>query len=296
MENHSGAAERHIRSVSHHNVTHRLPVYQRAVGGAEVDEDDLTVLYAQLTVVPRDSRVNHAQVAVGAAAQQGDGRLKLIGAARLQACAWVGASHHQSGPAWVMVGTAARQVADGLPDLAALHRVPADNPRTDAEHAKREVGNPFEPDPHGSNERVTLLLGVILSKCDKLDDEALDHNVEPLGICLRDLDDEIVRNQRAALCHNGRALVHLMLDCARHFDWLKLGLEHPCDCSLDFARKPSFEALQNSHPSSLPSACYPSDVIRGQSTEAAVLMSVVPLGRVAERQTRTVQVRVPERV
>jgi hypothetical protein len=40
-----------------------------------------------------------------------------------------------------------------------------------------------------------------------------------------------------------------MLDCARYLNRLQFGLEHPCEGSFDHAFKPSFEALQNSHPS-----------------------------------------------
>jgi hypothetical protein len=101
--------------------------------------------------------------------------------------------------------------------------------------------------------------------------QALDQDVKSLGIGMRDLDDEVVRHKGAALRHDGRSLVHLMLDRARYLNRLQFGLEHPGECSLDHALKPSFEALQNSHPSGLPSACYPPDVIRGTSTPAAVL-------------------------
>src|SRR5690348_1111721 len=101
--------------------------------------------------------------------------------------------------------------------------------------------------------------------------EALHQDVKPFGVGLGDLDNEVVRHQRATLCDDRSSLVHLMLDRARHLDRLHFGLEDPGKGPLNHALKPSFEALKNAHPSSLPSACYASDVICGTSTFAAVL-------------------------
>src|ERR1700752_3106262 len=117
MENQSSAAKGYIRAVCEHDATHRLPVHEGAVGGPQVDEDDLAVLHAQLSVVPRDTGVNHAQVAVRAAAEQGHGRLKLIGAARFHAGPRLRSSHHKPGSAGELATATPRQVADRLPDF-----------------------------------------------------------------------------------------------------------------------------------------------------------------------------------
>src|ERR1700733_1109973 len=145
MENQSGAAKRYVRAVCEHDSAHGLTVYKGPVRGAEVDEDDLAVLHAQLGVVPRHTGVNHAQVAVRAAAEQGNGRLKLISAARLHARARLRPSHHKPWPAREDAAAAPREVADRLPTPPRLNRVPADHPGPDAEHAGRKIGNPFEP-------------------------------------------------------------------------------------------------------------------------------------------------------
>src|SRR5258708_8881339 len=106
---------------------------------------------------------------------------------------------------------------------------------------------------------------------DQFQAQALHQDVEPLGVGLGDLDNKVVRHQGAALCHDRSPLIHLVLDRARYLDRLQFGLEDPGKRPLYHALKPSFEALKNAHPSSLPSACYASDVIRGTSTLAAVL-------------------------
>ena len=65
-------------------------------------------------------------------------------------------------------------------------------------------------------------------------------------VALGQLDDEIVRHQRAALGHDGRPVVHLALDSARHLDRLELGPEGTREGTLYHAFKTTLEALQNS--------------------------------------------------
>src|SRR5207249_3729257 len=69
---------------------------------------------------------------------------------------------------------------------------------------------------------------------------------EALVVGLGQLDDEIVRHQRAALGHDGGPVVHLTLDGAGHLDRLQLGPEGAREGTLHHAFKTTLEALQNS--------------------------------------------------
>src|SRR5206468_12071673 len=91
-----------------------------------------------------------------------------------------------------------------------------------------------------------LFLGVVPGQVSEFDAEALGVHVETLVVALRQLDDEIVRHQRAALGHDGGPVIHLALDGARHLDRLQLGPEGTREGTLDHAFKTTLEALQNS--------------------------------------------------
>src|SRR6185312_13182725 len=97
-----------------------------------------------------------------------------------------------------------------------------------------------------AHERVALLLGVVPGQVGKLDAEALGVHVEALVVGLGQLDDEIVRHQRASLGHDGGPVVHLTLDRAGHLDRLQLGPEGAREGTLYHAFKTTLEALQNS--------------------------------------------------
>src|SRR5690606_7154261 len=68
-----------------------------------------------------------------------------------------------------------------------------------------------------------------------------------LAVLLRDLHHEVVRDQRAALCHDRSPIVHLALYSTGHLDRLQLGLESTGEGPFDHALKPSLEALNDAH-------------------------------------------------
>src|SRR5260221_10569951 len=76
-EDEGRSAQGGARAIGQGHAPDRLAVDERAVGGAEVNEDDLPVLDAQLGVVAGDAGVDQAQVTVGAPAQDGHRRTEL---------------------------------------------------------------------------------------------------------------------------------------------------------------------------------------------------------------------------
>src|SRR5215469_2069735 len=187
------------------------------------------------------------------------------------------------------------QVADRLAYFAGLDGVSPDHSGPDPEQAGAQVGNPFEPHPHRADERVALLLGVLASERCQLYAYALGVDVKPVKVAGRDLDHEVVRHQGAALRDDRGPVVHLALDGARDLNRLQLRFEGTCESPFDHALEPALETLQNSHRSASlrgrTHRCYP----RYDSARSRANLTCRS-GRVAERQTRTVQVRVPERV
>ena len=133
-------------------------------------------------------------------------------------------------------------------------------------------GIALEPHSHRADERVPLLLGVVPGQGRQFHAEALRVHVQPLEIALGHLDDKIVRHEGTALGHDRGAVVHLTLNRARNLHGLQFGLEGAREGSFDHAFKPPFEALQNTHPSGLPSAPYVPDGIRGTSADEDVLI------------------------
>src|SRR6266576_1666806 len=138
------------------------------------------------------------------------------------------------------------QVAVRQADLAALDGRAPDDAGPDPKRARGHVGHPLEPHPHGAHERVALLLGVVPGQVGQLDAEAFCVHIETLVVGLGQLDDEVVRHQRAPLGHDGGPVVHLALDRAGHLDRLQLGPEGAREGTLYHAFKTTLEALQNS--------------------------------------------------
>src|SRR5581483_8151316 len=278
--------------VGQYDAADRLPVDERTVGGAAVHEHHLIVLDAKLRVMPRHAGVDQAQIAVGAAAEQGDRRLQLISALLT---ALIGAADEEPGLAGEAAGLHPRQVAGRLPDLAALDRGAADHAGPDPEGAGGQVADALEPHAHGPDERVALLFGIVPGEVRQLDAQALRVHLEPLVIGVRDLDHAVVRYQSPPLGDDGCPVVHLTLNRARHLDRLQFGLEGAREGALDHALEPSLESLQDSHRATslrIPRIrWYPGR----KSARGRANLTRRP-GRVAERQTRTVQVRVSERM
>ena len=113
------------------------------------------------------------------------------------------------------------------------------------------------------------------------------------GEAFRHLDDEVIRNQRPALRNDRRPVVHLALHRAGHLDGLQLRLERARKGTLDHPFEPVLKALQDSHRCALLPCRIRSYRRYGAAWGRANLTAAQ--GRVAERQTRTVQVRVSER-
>src|SRR5215472_14884057 len=125
-EDKSRPAESHPGSVGERDPPHGLAVNERAVGRAEVDEDDLAVLDPDLGVVPRDSRVYQPQVAVGAPAEDDQRRADLKGALMTAVRTGVRAGNQQPRVTAEPAGRLG-QVADWSPDLAVLDGRTADH-------------------------------------------------------------------------------------------------------------------------------------------------------------------------
>src|SRR5436309_6056278 len=199
-------------------------------------------------MVPGHARIHQPQVTVRAPAEQRHRGLQLVGVlvAACRAAGSPGAGDQQPRVAGEAAPGRPGQVAGRHPDLAALDGGAPDDAGPDPERTRGHVGHPLEPHPHRAHERVALLLGVVPGQVGKLDAEALGVHVEALVVGLGQLDDEIVRHQRAPLGHDGRPVVHLALDRAGHLDRLQLGPEGAREGTLYHAFKTTLEALQNS--------------------------------------------------
>src|SRR5215469_2892897 len=255
-EDQGGPAESHPGPVRECDPPHRLAVDECAVGGAEIDEHHITILDPDLGVVPRNSGIYQPQVAVGATAEDHQGRADLIGALVTAIRAGVRAGDKQ---ARIAAETAGRlgHVTGRAPDLAVLDGRAADHARQDPECPGAQVADALETHPDRSDERVALFLGIFAGKCGELDSQAVGIHIEARVVVLGHLDDKIVRYQSPALGHDGRPVVHLALDRARHLDRLKFRLERPCKGTLDHTFEPVLKPLQDSHPGALLSCPYP---------------------------------------
>src|SRR6478736_1185533 len=228
-------------------------------------------------MVSGHTRIYQPQVTVRAPAEQRHRGLQLVRVlvAACRAAGSPGAGDQQPRMAGEAAPGGPGQVAGRHPDLAALDGGAPDDAGPDPERARGHVGHPLEPHPHRAHERVALLLGVVPGQVGKLDAEALGVHVEALVVGLGQLDDEIVRDQRASLGHDGGPVVHLTLDRAGHLDRLQLGPEGAREGTLDHAFKTTLEALQNSQrATSLPSLA--PDRIRGAGALAVVLTYSLP--------------------
>src|SRR5712691_525886 len=199
-------------------------------------------------MVPGHARVDQPQVAVRATAEQRHRSLQLVGV--LFAAGRAAGSPRPGDQQPRVPGESAslrpRQVAGRKPDLAALYGRAPDDTGPDPERARGHVGHPLEPHPHRAHERIALFPGVIPGQVGELDPQAFGVHVEALVIAVGQLDDEIVRHQRAPLGHDGGPVVHLALNRAGHLDRLQLGPEGAREGTLYHAFKTTLEALQNS--------------------------------------------------
>src|SRR5437588_911733 len=199
-------------------------------------------------MVPGHARIHQPQVAVRAPAEQRHRGLQLVGmlVAACRAAGSPGTGDEQPRVAGESAPGRTGQVAGRHADLAALDGRAPDDAGPDPKRARGHVGHPLEPHPHGAHERVALLLGVVPGQVGQLDAEAFGVHIETLVVGLGQLDDEVVRHQRAPLGYDGGPVVHLALDRAGHLDRLQLGPEGTREGTLYHAFKTTLEALQNS--------------------------------------------------
>src|SRR6266568_5201548 len=227
-------------------------------------------------MVPGHARIHQPQVTVRAPAEQRHRRLQFVGVLiAALAARRPGPGHQQPRVSGEAAPLRARQVAGRHPDLAALDGRAPDDAGPDPERARGHLGHSLETHPHRAHERVALFLGVVPGQIGEFDAEALGVHLEALVVALGQLDDEIVRHQRAPLGHDGGPVVHLALDRARHLDWLQLGPEGAREGTLYHAFKTTLEALQNSQRATSFTSFAP-DGIRGAGALAVVLTYSLP--------------------
>src|SRR3569833_1408947 len=189
-------------------------------------------------MVPGNSRIYKPKIAVGATAQQRHRCGEVVRVALLPLCA-----DQQPRPSAGEPASRRRHVAHRLTDLTALHRRTADDAGPDTEHTGAQVIGVLEPHPYRAHEGVTLFLRVLTSEIGEFLAQTVGVHREPFTVGMRDLDDEVVRHQRATLRDDGRALVHLTLDRAGDLRRLQLRLESPREGTLHHAFEPALEAL-----------------------------------------------------
>src|ERR1022692_2640816 len=225
----------------------RLSVNEGAIGGAEVHEDHLSVLDPQLGMVPRDPRVDQAQVAVGPPAEHGHRCVQLVGALGVAVRPWLGPGNQQ--PRSAAEGSRRHgQVAGGPADLTAFDRGAADNSGADPESTRGQVRDALEAHPHRPNEGVALLPRMLTGEGSQLDAEVVRVHLEALEVGVSQFHHEIVRHQGPALRHDRGTVIHLSLHRAGHLNRLQLGFERSREGTLHHALEPALEALKNSHP------------------------------------------------
>src|SRR3984957_6196084 len=233
------------------------------------------MLDAQLGVVPGDTGVHQAQVAVGPAAKQRHRGHQVIGVLAAVALSRPRPGDQQPRVAGEAPPGVARQVAGGQADLPALDGRAADHAGADPERAGGHVGYALEPHPYRADKGVALFLGVVPGQVGEFDAQALRVHIETVVVALGELDDEIIRHQGAALRHDGGAVVHLPLYGASHLDGLQLRPEGPGGGTLDHSFTAALEALQNSQRApSLPVSS--PDRIRGAGALGVVLTYSLP--------------------
>src|SRR5579863_3767216 len=279
-ENQRGPAQRYVRAVAEPDPPDRLAVHEGAVGRAQVDEDNLAILHPQLGMVPRHARINQAQVAVRAPAEQRHRALQLVGVLAAVARGRAGGAGPGDQQPWMAGETRPRrprQVTGGQPDLAALDGRAADHAGPDPERARGHVRDALEAHPYRAHERVALLLGVVPGQVGQFDAQALGVHVQAVVVGLGQLDDEIVGHQGPALGHDGGPVVHFPLDRAGHLDRLQLGPEGAREGTLNHAFQATLEALQDSQRATSLPVLAP-DRIRGTGALAVVLTYFLPPG------------------
>src|SRR5699024_7294732 len=250
---HGGPAEADSAAVHQTGLVDLLSVDEGPIGRTLVHEDGLVPVETDLDVVPGDSVVDQAQIAVGSTSEQRDRGRQLegllhpvAGDTALGGCTAGG--DQQPGTPRLLTAVGLAGVTDRPADLSVLVDHAASNDTgSDPETAGLEPLIGPELDTDRTDEGVTLFGRVVARQLRQLLTEAVCVNLQALLVVGREFHDEVVRDQGAALGDDRRALVHLSLDCARHLDWLELRLEGHRQGAFDHALKPALEALEHSH-------------------------------------------------
>src|SRR5450755_3094624 len=151
-EDEGRTAEGNAGAVAQRDAPDGLPVDESAVRGSEIDQDDLTVLHPQLSMMAGYARVDQAQVAVGSPAQDGQRSTELVGALRAPVRAGLRPGDEQPRRAGE-VARRVRQITCGPADLAVLDRGAPDDAGPHPERSGSQVRDSLEPHPHRPDER-----------------------------------------------------------------------------------------------------------------------------------------------
>jgi len=88
---------------------------------------------------------------------------------------------------------------------------------------------------------------VLADHCRELVAQGLLIGRQPVVIVVAELDDELVRNQRAVAADDGGLVIEFTLERRGYLDRLDLGFEGAGEDSLDDTADPSLEALEYTH-------------------------------------------------
>lgn len=106
---------------------------------------------------------------------------------------------------------------------------------------------PLEPHTDRAGEGVVLQIRVLASQLDQLGGEGAEVRGQAIVVAGAQLDDEVVRDERAVAADDLRVVVEFALDGSRDLDGLDLGPESPGERALNEVLEPALEALQNPH-------------------------------------------------
>src|SRR5918995_1779731 len=297
-DRHLGVADADRRPVAQPGASHLRPVDEDPVGRAEVDRLHTVDADLELEVAPADAGVVDPQVGLGAAADHQAGRAQRVaGAVDLER----GVGGAGAG-ALVVVGDAGLGLGP------------------DPEAAGGQVVGGLEGDADGSREDVALGVGVVLQLVDEVLLERAAEADDALEVGGGQLDVEVVGHQSALPAQHLRVVVALALEGGGDLDGLHRAAEGPGEDTGDHGLEPLLEALQGVHrqassrrtvvvgrhqrppdrcgrayrPGAAPPRWRPGVRPIGRARQGWGSLSPL-LARVAERQTRCVQVAVSER-
>jgi hypothetical protein len=97
------------------------------------------------------------------------------------------------------------------------------------------------------DEAVALVGGMLANHRRQLVSQGLLVRRQPVVVVAAELDDELVRHERAVAAYDRGLVIEFALKRRRHLDWLDLGFEGAGEDAFDDAADPSLEALEYTH-------------------------------------------------